>query len=257
MKYKGRSVWILFSVLAGSLVLIAAGFSLVMQEISAPYFGSQSTALTENPSSPEEGLFLALGDSLTRGTGDSKGQGYVGRVRTALQKKERSLRVINLGIKGQTSYQLRNQMTQKRIRQLLNQADHISLTIGGNDLIRASGTPDQPNLKRAEATRKKYKKNLRRILTDIRQENPNAPVFLIGLYNPFSALENKEKTTTEVVLWNQTIHSVSQEFEGIVVIPVSDIFQLHPKLLYKDQLHPNDKGYEVIAERLLQAMNTR
>ena len=48
---------------------------------------------------------VALGDSLTRGTGDDSGRGYVGLVTEALKKQLSPQEVIiyNLGINGQTS----------------------------------------------------------------------------------------------------------------------------------------------------------
>ena len=51
---------------------------------------------------------VALGDSLTRGTGDVSGKGYVGLVTSQLKEdlSPQEIIVSNLGINGQTSAQL-------------------------------------------------------------------------------------------------------------------------------------------------------
>ena len=80
---------------------------------------------------------LALGDSLTRGTGDETGQGYVGIVTEQLKEElvPRGVTVYNLGINGQDSSQLLQQLGQKNIIRQVKEADIILMTIGGNDLF--------------------------------------------------------------------------------------------------------------------------
>ena len=53
---------------------------------------------------------VALGDSLTRGTGDVSGKGYVGIVTEELKKRlsPQEIAIYNLGINGQTSSELLN-----------------------------------------------------------------------------------------------------------------------------------------------------
>ena len=62
---------------------------------------------------------LALGDSLTRGTGDETGQGYVGIVTEQLKEEldPREVTVYNLGINGQDSSQLLQQLGQEEYYQ--------------------------------------------------------------------------------------------------------------------------------------------
>ncbi|SDW28287.1 Lysophospholipase L1 [Marininema mesophilum] len=261
MKIKGQPVWVLFSIITVvCLCLLLTGFLIALKDSS----GASSSSSVEKSATPEKGttgnktLFLALGDSLTRGTGDSSGQGYVSRVRQTLQKNETSVNVVNLGIKGQTSHQLRAQIKQRRIGQLLKEAKRISITIGGNDLFRKGDSLETLDNQQAIQARQAYESNLRRILSTIRKQNRDAPIFLLGLYNPFGALSDNKKTSAEVIKWNDSLQTIAQEFDQIVVVPIYDIFQLNPKAyLYSDDFHPNDKGYDYIAERLLQAMDQK
>lgn len=83
---------------------------------------------------------IALGDSLTRGTGDIEGKGYAGYVSDHLKLTGREISLVNLGIKGLTSSQLAEQMKQKEIGRQIGQADVILMTIGGNDLFHGGQT---------------------------------------------------------------------------------------------------------------------
>ncbi|SFS58409.1 GDSL-type esterase/lipase family protein [Marininema halotolerans] len=257
MKIKGQPIWVLFSlVTAACLGLLLLGFFLALREnvSGSPSSLTKSSTPTKEPSNKT--LFLALGDSLTRGTGDSSGQGYVTRVRKTLEKNEGSMSVINLGIKGQTSYQLQSQIKQPKVGEFLKKAGRISITIGGNDLFRKGDSLKTLDGKQAILARQAYENNLRQILTIIRQKNKEAPVFLIGLYNPFGDLGDHKETSAEVLKWNNAMETIAQDYQQIVVVPIYDIFQLHPKsYLYSDRFHPNAAGYDYIAERLLQAMN--
>ena len=85
-----------------------------IKENTAPADMKQTTDIT----------VLALGDSLTRGTGDETGQGYVGIVTEQLKEEldPREVTVYNLGINGQDSSQLLQQLGQKNIIRQVKEA---------------------------------------------------------------------------------------------------------------------------------------
>ncbi|QKG84122.1 hypothetical protein GXN76_06280 [Kroppenstedtia pulmonis] len=259
MNKKGRGIWITFCLLTIlSAVILVTGFVMATSEVIAPQKNPVSLQ-TEKKKEQEPGekrLLLGLGDSLTRGTGDADGKGYFGRIREAVRKQYGPVSAVNLGIKGQTSKDLSQQVKQKRVRELLRKADWITLTIGGNDLFRGSGSLEQIDLQKAETTRDEYEKHLTSLLTEIRKQNQDAPIFIFGLYNPFGGLKDQEQTSRLVMEWNQTIIHVSQEKSDVVVIPIYDLFQHNPKhVLYTDRFHPNHRGYSYMAERLGQALH--
>ncbi|SFJ41500.1 SGNH/GDSL hydrolase family protein [Thermoflavimicrobium dichotomicum] len=249
--------YLLYSSAIVSFVILFIGFILAVWDLTHP---SKSSALAAKKQIPtpqaQEGLFVGLGDSLTRGVGDSKGLGYFGLVREQLAKKNPGrISAVNLAINGQTSTDLVKQIQQEKVRILIAKARWITITIGGNDLFRGSGGLEKLDLKAAKKSREIYEKNLTTLFTEIRKLNSKATVFLFGLYNPFGDLADEKISSQLVAEWNETMQKVSARFNQIVVIPTFDLFQLEPgKYLYSDHFHPNDAGYQRMATRLLQVL---
>lgn len=257
-KQKWMSVMIQITALLSFLIL-AAGFVLSIQDILSP---PTTNALTKKEEIPppikkENGFIVGLGDSLTRGIGDEKGLGYIGIVRAQLQKKtpNSTIQFTNLAINGQTSSELVDQLKQHHVQHLIKQARWIPITIGGNDLRVSAKDIQKIDLKLAERNRIRFEKNLEQILATIRTHNPQAPVFLFSLYNPYGDLADKELTSSVVLEWNETLQAVGQKYPNVVIVPIFDLFQLQPsKYLSSDHLHPNHEGYQRMAMRLLQVI---
>lgn len=197
---------------------------------------------------------VAIGDSLTRGTGDVSGKGYVGLVTSQLKKDLSPLEVFvsNLGINGQTSAGLLQQLVQPNIGRQLSEADIILMTIGGNDLFQQGETLFAMNLADIEQLKTQYIDHLQQIFTKIREYNPEAAVFILGLYNPFIELEDSDATNTVVREWNYATETLTGKFDKIVFVPTFDLFQLSVNdYLYSDHFHPNQEGYQLISDRLV------
>lgn len=196
---------------------------------------------------------VALGDSLTHGFGDASGQGYVGDV--SAQFRHNGNRVIqsNLGIDGLTSAGLVAQVKQPEVENLLASANLILISIGGNDLDKAAGLPNI-DTRRITAADKQFNANLARILTQIRSVNKTGVIALIGLYNPYGDAAAVRKQTDAIVeSWDQQEDQVVSGFPNAVVVQTFDLFELHPAaFLYADHFHPNQAGYQRIAERVWQ-----
>jgi len=79
---------------------------------------------------PGEFLVLALGDSLTRGRGDERGDGYVGAVAQLLRKSRPGLRVENLAIDGLESEGLEEIVSHSNPQALAAGAGLILISIG-------------------------------------------------------------------------------------------------------------------------------
>lgn len=249
--------WIAFGILAlFSFSLFGFGFALAIHEVVNP----PSTPLTE--ASPEEetsptpqqgGMLLSLGDSLTRGTGDINGRGYVGVLREELREMfGPDTQVVNLGINGQTSDDLLQQVKQPKVQKFLQEARWITITIGSNDLNRKSGGLFKIDKEGAQEGKIQYEKNMNQIFQSIREQNAEAPIFIFGLYNPFADLQNEGETSPLIREWNQTLQEVAGGFPQVIVVPTFDLFQLNTTAyLYTDHFHPNQEGYRRMAERLL------
>lgn len=217
----------------------------------------QAEDLEEKPISQSEEVqtkkltVLALGDSLTRGTGDETGQGYVGLVTARLKEELDDVLVHNLGINGQNSSQLLQQLNEKNVIRQIQQADVILMTIGGNDLFQGGDTLNHLNADNIKNLQENYLKNLEQIFTAIRGSNQQATIYMIGLYNPFIELDPTGVTNEVVRGWNYATETVAGKFEDIVFVPTFDLFQLSVNdYLYTDYFHPNQAGYELIGDRL-------
>ncbi|MEH7106563.1 SGNH/GDSL hydrolase family protein, partial [Bacillus sp. JJ1764] len=195
---------------------------------------------------------VALGDSLTRGTGDETGKGYVGDVVDEIKEKtKRAVQLTNLGINGQRSDQLREQIQQTEVGRQIAKANVILVTIGGNDLFRGGQGLEDFQTGEIATIEKKYLENLRIIFEEIRKHNQNANVFFIGLYNPFIELDQGKETSKVIRQWNYDSAEVSATFPKIIFVPTFDLFELKVNdYLYSDKFHPNAKGYRLIAERV-------
>ncbi|MFC7440859.1 GDSL-type esterase/lipase family protein [Laceyella putida] len=239
-----------------SFILLGAGFILSVNTLIHPAKNNVTSKLSEqtDASVAAKGTLIGLGDSLTRGIGDSNGQGYFGMVKRELQEKHGGLSAINLSISGQTSHDLVSQIKQSQTKQLVKQAQWIVITIGGNDLFRSSERLQKIDPGQIERARQRYEKNLQTILGEVKSTNPDATVFLFGLYNPFGDM-NIQDTDHYVIKWNDTITQIAEQFTGVVVVPTFDLFQLAPRqYLYSDHFHPNEQGYRRMADRLLQVI---
>lgn len=209
-------------------------------------------ALTdESADSSAPFTIIALGDSLTRGTGDIEGKGYVGYVRDRMLETDPDVSVFNLGIKGITSTGLVEQMQQKEIGRQIGQADLILMTIGGNDLFIGGQTLSNPSEESIDKLEAAYLTNLRTVMRSIRSVNPEATLYLLGLYDPFSELSSGALTSKIVREWNAKTVEVMAEYPNAVFVPIYDLFQRNvSEYLFTDQFHPNEKGYRLMAERV-------
>ncbi|RAK18388.1 lysophospholipase L1-like esterase [Anoxybacillus vitaminiphilus] len=201
----------------------------------------------------EDGFHIvALGDSLTRGTGDESGKGYVGYVADELQTKtKQTIRVKNLAIKGQRSAGLVSQLQQIEVQRQIKQADIILMTIGGNDLFQSGEALSNFSLERMNQAKADYLRNLHTIFKTIRHLNPDAVVFYISLYNPFNDLTDAKTTSAVVREWNFQSAEAAANYPNIIAVPTFDLFELNVNdYLYSDKFHPNKEGYKLIGERV-------
>jgi len=212
------------------------------------------TTNTENQKEIEaDGVhLLALGDSLTRGTGDDTGKGYIGYLKEALaEKTEEEIKITNYGIKGLTTDKLAEQLTGQEIQRQTANADLLFITIGGNDLFQGGQSLTEIEEDSISKLMEAYSKQLQTVLTTIRSINADAPIYLMGLYNPFNDLDNRAVTSQVVRTWNNTTAEICANYAQTIFVPTYDIFQQNvQQYLYSDHFHPNKKGYQLMAERV-------
>lgn len=201
--------------------------------------------------------YVALGDSLTEGVGDERGnQGYVGRLKKDMKTWQgvKSVTVTNTAKRGRRSDQLIEQIQSGEIDHALKKADFISLTIGGNDLMKIVRV-NITDLKKEyfDKERPKFQQRYEKIIKLIRERNPNAPIIIIGVYNPLSIF-TKEKSDMNTIMneWNSDIRRFSNQDPYSVYVSVEDLFDSNANMVYhNDFFHPNAKGYDQMTARII------
>ncbi|MFJ5715177.1 SGNH/GDSL hydrolase family protein [Neobacillus sp. NPDC093127] len=212
---------------------------------------------------PRNFTVLSVGDSLTQGVGDSTNQGgYLPYLKTMLEKEKGIQQVdfYNYGVTGNRTTQLLKRLKTPEMKASLQKADMVIITIGGNDIMKVV-KDNFTNLQLPVFTKEKgaYRQHLTQIFEAIVQENSHASIVLVGLYNPFSKWFSDVKEMDEIVAdWNQAGQSVVANYPNAYFVPIEDLFlNTEENLLFTDNFHPNDKGYQLMAERLNETMEAR
>jgi lysophospholipase L1-like esterase len=242
------------SIAATLLWLFGLGWTMQDQFSANEKFEKQPKEQTESSAIKQDDQLsiFALGDSLTRGTGDADGKGYTGYLSDLLKEKsDQDINLFNSAIKGETSRGLLRQLEQSEIQRQAKQADVIVMTIGGNDLFQQGAALESLNINSINGKKQIYLSNVKKIYSQLRTMNKDAVIYHVGLYNPFSNLPDAKTTSSIVRDWNFQTAETAAGFENIVYVPTFDLFQLQVEnYLYSDQFHPNTEGYKLMAERV-------
>ncbi|MBN9416475.1 MAG: arylesterase [Candidatus Eremiobacteraeota bacterium] len=164
---------------------------------------------------PRAGPIVVLGDSLSFGLGAESNHGYVG----VLQKRL-GLEMVNKGVSGDTSKMALDRL-QKDVLDL--KPALVLVELGGNDFMQKIPTDETFA-------------NLDQIITRVQAQQ--TPVLLIGVQN---GLFGNQAGGRYRALANQ-------RHTGLVTNALGDI--LTRPDLKSDAIHPNDKGYESMADKV-------
>ncbi|MCH4176649.1 MAG: SGNH/GDSL hydrolase family protein [Streptococcaceae bacterium] len=220
--------------------------------------------------------FVAIGDSLTQGVGDSTNQGgFVPIVADQLDDTY-GYRVesTNYGVSGNTSNQIIKRIeNQKKIQQSIKDAELITITVGGNDVMKIiRDNFDQLSEKSFEKPLKAYQKRLVTMIELIRKYNKDVPIYVLGIYNPFY-LNFPEITTMQDVIdnWNDATETTVTE-NNAYFVPINDVLYkgingdegvtsqdesnsstsiTNDALFEEDHFHPNNTGYQIMANAIM------
>ena len=211
------------------LVAIATGtiFHLLIPK-SAPLL-SPSGQLTATHSAKETVEYVALGDSLTEGVGDETSRGgFVPIVSADLQERYGLTNLVtkNYGVAGERSDQiLKRVKNDEDLRTDLGDADLITLTVGGNDVLKVIQSEffglsiDSFTEPMAE-----YTQRLTEMFDQIRSLNASAPIYVLGIYNPFY-LNFPEITDMQTIIdnWNAQTENFIKQQTHAYFIPINDL----------------------------------
>ncbi|WP_409298229.1 SGNH/GDSL hydrolase family protein [Peribacillus sp. SCS-26] len=203
---------------------------------------------------------VTVGDSLTKGVGDSLNKGgYLNYLKLQLEN-EGGIRpkLVNLGIKGQRTDQLLACLDKTGTKEVMKDADVIIITIGGNDVMKVfRENITNLNIDDFKEAQEKYRTSLLAMLAKVKSINDSADVYLVGLYNPFYKwTADVDELTWILEDWNETGESAAARFDSTYFVRIDDIFAIpSEELLFQDDyFHPNSKGYEQIGNRIYDSM---
>jgi lysophospholipase L1-like esterase len=198
--------------------------------------------------------YLAFGDSLTAGMGSSETNflrldAFVPRLTTHL-RSEYEVHVENHGIPGLTSEQLLLYLTEgPGVEEKLEDADLITVTIGGNDLLQLlrseNLTKDQ-----IEDTLQQFGQQLEAMISEIRKSNQNVPIHVMGLYTPYDQDHPLHLIgRLAISAYNQELSNRLTSYKNVHLVSVFASFLNNGSQLThieQNDIHPNDQGYDVI-----------
>lgn len=235
-------------------VVLLLGFGFAIRTVVFPEEGGLERIAAPEPEPPkrEQMNIVALGDSLTLGTGDESGKGYVVRVKEQLSDTlDIPVYVVgNFAQNGYTTTQVLADLNERKgIQQAVREADVVLMTAGGNDLFRIG---DEVN---PQSIRDKFPdalQNIQNIMAKIKNINPEARVYYIGLYNPFIDLPQFEGSTDLIQEWNAEVFRLAEQNDGVTFVSTFDLFENGVgRFLSADFYHPNEAGYTRIAKHIV------
>lgn len=157
---------------------------------------------------------LAFGDSLTYGYGASKDHSYPSQLAKLL-----NVEVINEGVSGEVSEE-----GLKRFIKTFNKVNPNILILchGGNDILRKYDL-------------KKTKENIKHMINFAKDKHSR--VILIGVpnWNNFFGISTEK-------IYYELAEELDIELEDKILKKI-----MYDNTLKSDQIHPNDKGYEIMA----------
>lgn len=217
--------------------------------------------------------YTAVGDSLTEGVGDLTNQGgFVPLLSKKIENKYNvSVTAQNFGHAGDTSSQEYNKIKKSsQIQTALKKADFITITVGGNDVVKVirENTAHLSTLtvKDFKKPAKAYQKQLAEMFDLIRSYNKTAHIYVIGVYNPFYLNFPDITAIQDVIsLWNDSTESVVAKEKKMSFVAINDqIYKginnedgvtadttstdiSNDALFTGDHFHPNNVGYQIMA----------
>ena len=187
--------------------------------------------------------YVAIGDSFTEGIGDpepaSPGghRGWADRVAEVLAESVDDFAYANLAIRGRLLQQILDEQIEPA---LTLKPDLISISAGGNDLIRPGTDPDD--------IAARFERGLERLVSG------GAPVLMfngpdIGMTPVLGRVRGK------VAIYNENLRYLAKKYDAVV----ADMWALRElsdsRMWAPDRLHFSPIGHHTVARMVLEALN--
>ena len=221
--------------------------------------------LTPSPLIAKESI-IAIGDSITQadtqwtvlGHKNTIQGGWVTRLGSILNENfPDEYEVINKGINGDTAYGVLNRLDRDVI---LLKPDIVIIAIGTNDIFGNLGIA--PN-----STPEFYQTVMIRIFDKLKLDIPDTPVFVMGMTTVLrkyahmkfgNFLPPQEDLQTVFNNYNNILEELAQDFKFFYVnLPSQWPGDVEARWkFYADGIHPNDAGYDLMAESLYDTLRS-
>nr|WP_236671984.1 SGNH/GDSL hydrolase family protein [Enterococcus sp. BWB1-3] len=238
-----------------------------------PYFNTQKTSVP-NENNKDIIKYVAIGDSLTEGVGDlTNSGGFVPILANEIKDRYNvnAVDVENFGKNGDRSDQILKRIKKSEdIQKQLGEADLITLTVGGNDLMKViKGDVFNLTVESFKKPLKNYQGQISSLLNEIRKYNEAAPVYILGIYNPFYLYFPEIIEMQQIVNnWNDGTEETVSEQNNMYFIPINDLLYkgvdgdvgitgaeedtsskaiTNNAIYEEDHFHPNNIGYQLMA----------
>ncbi|MCB5950706.1 SGNH/GDSL hydrolase family protein [Enterococcus sp. BWT-B8] len=245
-----------------------------------PYFNTQKTSVP-NENNKDIIKYVAIGDSLTEGVGDlTNSGGFVPILANEIKDRYNvnAVDVENFGKNGDRSDQILKRIKKSEdIQKQLGEADLITLTVGGNDLMKViKGDVFNLTVESFKKPLKNYQGQISSLLNEIRKYNEAAPVYILGIYNPFYLYFPEIIEMQQIVNnWNDGTEETVSEQNNMYFIPINDLLYkgvdgdvgitgaeedtsskaiTNNAIYEEDHFHPNNIGYQLMANAVREIM---
>ena len=203
-----------------------ASQSAAEREDKAPIAASSQRASADGErASADEGLIVAMGDSLTAGLGVPETQAYPAQLERRLRADGYAFEVINAGVSGETSSSART----RTAWMLTLQPDIVILETGANDGLLGV----DPSV---------MQDNINAIVQALQAKN--VVVVLTGMQMVRNLGENYTRAFAQVY------SHIAQQYDLIFMPFFLEGVGGEPEFNQGDGIHPTATGYEIIVENL-------
>lgn len=222
---------------------------LILLTLCVPAFASESAE--------EKTSYLLLGDSIAAAHGlDNPDKGGYG----AIVAYSNGYDYKNDAISGSTSDAcLKLLQTSEPVKTDIEEADIISLSIGGNDfildnIVKLIIEAKQGNYSNFEKIADKYYNNLSKIYDTIKQYNPQVVILVQNLYNPMTG-SLREIYQNGINILNSRIEKFASLADDMYLVDVAAYTKdLGEEYFQNDHVHPSAEGHAVIAQAVVDTL---